>query len=103
MIKARVKYQIYELNTRDLQLPDFVGHDIYENLTLTVIEDEQVFEGAYIETSSRKFFEWLKVDGFQDLREIRELEGRNLEALKCQDLYLKIPGIPRYVLFTLII
>jgi hypothetical protein len=100
LIKARVLYQI---KSRDPQLPDIIGPNVYKNLTLTVIEDKQVLEAADIQTSSRRFVEWLKGDGVYELKEIGELEGRDLKGLKGEELFIEIPAIPRYVLLALIV
>jgi hypothetical protein len=62
-----------------------------------------VLEGADIQTSSRKFVEWLKGDGFYELKKIGELEGRDLKGLKGEELLMEIPAILRYMLLALIV
>jgi hypothetical protein len=76
---------------------------VYENLSLTVIEDIEDLEGADIQKSSHRFVEWLKADGVHELKEIGQLEGQDLVGLECPELFMDIPEIPRYVLYTLIV
>jgi hypothetical protein len=90
---------IHQLASRDTaRLPDISGPDVYENLVTTIIEDQDVLEGADIKTSTNKFIAWLQTSGIDELKTNSELKDIDVQNLDGDDLFMVIPGSPRYAL-----